>query len=242
MDGLTEGRVEALLRAAGDVRCVVVGDLMLDRYVTGTVGRISPEAPVPVVRVEAETSAVGGAANVAHNVIALGGSCAVVGVAGHDPGGVLLKRELGALGIVTRGLLQADRRPTTVKTRVLARHHQVVRFDNEVDGDVPPEIAEGARRGGVEARCRRGRAGVGGLQQRGPRPGSCERGTSGRSRARAPHRGGTRNVSASSGFRAPPFSSRTRRSWRTPSGSRSGPRTPTGWRASGNASAVPTCS
>ena len=142
MDGLTEGRVEALLRAAGDVRCVVVGDLMLDRYVTGTVGRISPEAPVPVVRVEAETSAVGGAANVAHNVIALGGSCAVVGVAGHDPGGVLLKRELGALGIVTRGLLQADRRPTTVKTRVLARHHQVVRFDNEVDGDVPPEIAE----------------------------------------------------------------------------------------------------
>ena len=138
---LTEARVEALLRAAGDVRCVVVGDLMLDRYVTGVVDRISPEAPVPVVRVEAETSAVGGAANVAHNVVALGGSCAAVGILGKDEGGVLLRRELEALGVSTRGLVETDRRPTTVKTRVLARHHQIVRFDHEEDADVAPEIA-----------------------------------------------------------------------------------------------------
>jgi rfaE bifunctional protein kinase chain/domain len=123
------------------VRCVVVGDLMLDRYVTGTVDRISPEAPVPVVRVEAESSAVGGAANVAHNVVALGGACAVVGIAGKDEGGKALKRELEALGVSTRGLVETDQRPTTVKTRVLARHHQVVRFDHEVDGDVPPDVA-----------------------------------------------------------------------------------------------------
>jgi rfaE bifunctional protein kinase chain/domain len=142
MDRLTEDRVEALLHAAGDVRCVVVGDVMLDRYVTGTADRISPEAPVPVVQVEAETSAVGGAANVAHNVVALGGTCAVVGVAGNDPGGVLLLRELDALGIVTGGLIQTEHRPTTVKTRVCARAHQVVRFDREVDGDVQPAVAE----------------------------------------------------------------------------------------------------
>src|SRR5205085_11780230 len=68
VDGLTEARVEELLAAAQSVRCLVVGDLMLDRYVVGSVDRISPEAPVPVVRVEHESSALGGAANVAHNV------------------------------------------------------------------------------------------------------------------------------------------------------------------------------
>ena len=110
--------MEALLHAVKDVRCVVVGDVMLDRYVTGTAGRISPEAPVPVVQVEADTSEVGGAANVAHNVVSLGGRCAVVGVAGYDSGGVLLRRELDALGVVTGGLIQTEGRPTTVKTRV----------------------------------------------------------------------------------------------------------------------------
>ena len=134
--------MEALLHAAKDVRCVVVGDVMLDRYVTGTAGRISPEAPVPVVQVEAETSEVGGAANVAHNVVSLGGRCAVVGVAGYDSGGVLLRRELDALGVVTGGLIQTEGRPTTVKTRVLARAHQVVRFDSESDDDVEPAVAE----------------------------------------------------------------------------------------------------
>ena len=134
--------MEALLRAAKDVRCVVVGDVMLDRYVTGTAGRISPEAPVPVVQVEAETSAVGGAANVANNVVALGGTCAVVGVAGNDSGGVQLRHELDELGVVTEGLIQTEDRPTTVKTRVSARAHQVVRFDREVDDDVGPVVAE----------------------------------------------------------------------------------------------------
>ena len=142
MDRLSEDRVIDLLHAAEDVRCVVVGDLMLDRYVTGTADRISPEAPVPVVQVEAETSAVGGAANVANNVVALGGRCAVVGVAGDDSGGVLLRRELDALGVLTGGFIQTETRPTTVKTRVSARAHQVVRFDHEVDGDVEAAVAD----------------------------------------------------------------------------------------------------
>ena len=142
MDRLTEDRVEDLLQAVKDVRCVVVGDLMLDRYVTGTANRISPEAPVPVVQVEAETSGVGGAANVANNVVSLGGKCAVVGVVGDDVGGVLLRSELDALGVVTDGLVQTEGRPTSVKTRVSARAHQVVRFDHEVVGDVDPPIGE----------------------------------------------------------------------------------------------------
>lgn len=142
MESLTEARVEELLAAAQSVRCLVVGDVMLDRYVVGTVDRISPEAPVPVVRVESESSALGGAANVAHNVVALGGGCAVVGLAGDDPGGAALRRELEELGIETRGLVAGDGRPTTMKTRVMARHQQVVRFDHEVDDDVGSELAD----------------------------------------------------------------------------------------------------
>jgi D-beta-D-heptose 7-phosphate kinase/D-beta-D-heptose 1-phosphate adenosyltransferase len=142
VDRLSEQRIEQLLDAARDVRVLVVGDLMLDRYVTGAVDRISPEAPVPVVRVEAESSAVGGAANVAHNVVALGARCDVVGVMGRDGGGALLRRELDLLGIGSDGLVAAEDRPTTQKTRVLARRQQVVRYDEEVDADVAGEVAD----------------------------------------------------------------------------------------------------
>jgi len=139
MDGVS--RTGEILRRARDVRVLVVGDLMLDRYITGSVDRISPEAPVPVVRVEEETSAVGGAANVAANVAALGARCTVVGCVGPDePGGVLVA-ELEALGVRTDGILSTPDRPTSVKTRILARRQQVVRFDREVDTDAPPALA-----------------------------------------------------------------------------------------------------
>ena len=146
MDHLPEERVEELLAAAARVRCLVVGDVMLDRYVTGAVDRISPEAPVPVVRVESESSTVGGAANVAHNAVALGAACAVVGVAGNDAGGVLLRRELDAIGIDTTGLVATDDRPTTMKTRVMARRHQVARFDHESDDDVDGPLVDALAR------------------------------------------------------------------------------------------------
>ena len=118
------------------VRVLVVGDLMLDRYITGNVDRISPEAPVPVVRVEAESSALGGAGNVAANVVALGATCALVGCIGQDDGGRLLRGALEERGVSTDGVVAAAERPTTVKTRVLARRQQVVRVDMEVDDDV----------------------------------------------------------------------------------------------------------
>jgi len=150
MDRLSDQRVEQLLDATREVRALVVGDLMLDRYVTGAVDRISPESPVPVVRVESESSAVGGAANVAHNVVALGARCDVVGVIGRDGGGTLLKRELELLGIGAEGLVTAKDRPTTVKTRVLARRQQVVRYDHEVDTDVAPDVVTALARAFVE--------------------------------------------------------------------------------------------
>ncbi len=124
------------------VDVVVAGDLMLDRYISGAVSRISPEAPVPVVRVEKEAHAVGGAANVAANVVALGARCRVVGCVGSDEAGRVLRGALEDLGVDTGGIVETPDRPTTVKTRVLARRQQVVRYDREDDGDVEGVVEE----------------------------------------------------------------------------------------------------
>lgn len=109
---------------------------MLDRYLRGVALRISPEAPVPVVRVEDEWQTLGGAANVASNVVALGAGCDLAGVTGEDPAGDRLSAALAQAGIGGRGLLQLAGRPTTVKTRIMARHQQVGRFDRELDEDL----------------------------------------------------------------------------------------------------------
>jgi D-beta-D-heptose 7-phosphate kinase/D-beta-D-heptose 1-phosphate adenosyltransferase len=136
------------------VRVLVVGDVMLDRYITGNVDRISPEAPVPVVRVEAESTALGGAGNVAASVVALGAGCSVVGCVGHDEGGRLVCHELARRGVLTDGLVATEQRATTMKTRVLARRQQIVRVDREVDDDVPDalatELAEAVREHATE--------------------------------------------------------------------------------------------
>ena len=130
---------------------LVVGDLMLDRYVSGPVTRISPESPVPVVQVEEEWAGVGGAANVAANVVALGAQCEVVGCVGSDDAGRELRERLRALGVGIAGVVETRGRPTTVKTRVLAGHQQVVRIDREDSDDVSPDavrrLRKEARRG-----------------------------------------------------------------------------------------------
>lgn len=142
LNRLTAERLDALLDRMREVRVLVVGDLMLDVYLRGTASRISPEAPVPVVRVTEEWRALGGAANVANNVVALGASCELVGCIGADRSGEHLRDELDQRGIGRRGLIVAKDRPTTVKTRVMARHHQVARYDYEREDDV--EAAEAA--------------------------------------------------------------------------------------------------
>ena len=110
---------------------LVVGDLMLDRYVSGVVNRISPEAPVPVVHVVGEYARPGGAANVALNIQALGGRAAVAGVVGADAAGEELIGILREAGIATEGVAVAEGYQTCVKTRIIAERQQVVRVDRE---------------------------------------------------------------------------------------------------------------
>lgn len=104
---------------------------MLDRYTTGSVERISPEAPVPVLRVEEERSAPGGAANVAVGIAAIGAACELVAAVGRDEGAELLATHLERWPSIERSLVPDVGRPTTVKTRVLARHQQMLRVDRE---------------------------------------------------------------------------------------------------------------
>jgi D-beta-D-heptose 7-phosphate kinase/D-beta-D-heptose 1-phosphate adenosyltransferase len=121
----------------------VVGDLVLDEYVWGEVERVSPEAPVPVVHVREETVVLGGAANVVRNVVALGGQAAFCSLVGDDAAGRRAAELIERLGVDSGGLLVVPARPTTRKTRVIARSQQVVRFDRETLE--PPPVAVGRR-------------------------------------------------------------------------------------------------
>ena len=115
---------------------LVVGDLMLDRFIVGHVTRISPEAPVPVVRFRSEHVRLGGAANVAHNILALGGRVSLVGIVGKDAAADRLRAELTAAGASVDGLVEDAARPTTEKVRVVTeRNQQVARIDYEDDGE-----------------------------------------------------------------------------------------------------------
>lgn len=124
-------RLQLLLKRFPKTRILVIGDLILDEFIWGSVERISPEAPVPVVWVERESAMPGGAANVAVNVRSLGGQTSLLGVVGRDAGGERLTQELRVRGIPTEELLVDAWRPTTTKTRVIAHHQQVVRIDRE---------------------------------------------------------------------------------------------------------------
>lgn len=112
-------------------RIMVLGDLMLDEFIWGKVTRISPEAPVPVVHVTRENSYPGGAANVARNLADFGIPAAMCGLAGRDLNGHKLVRLLTSSHIDSQGILMSGRVATTVKTRIIARHQQVVRVDRE---------------------------------------------------------------------------------------------------------------
>jgi D-glycero-beta-D-manno-heptose-7-phosphate kinase len=138
---LDHARAQDLVQRFPSVRIVVLGDLMLDRFIVGRVTRISPEAPVPVVRFESEHARLGGAANVAHNVAALGGRVSVAGVVGADPAGAALTARLREAGIEVDGIVGDPGRPTTEKVRVVTeRNQQVARIDYETDADVGRDV------------------------------------------------------------------------------------------------------
>ncbi len=122
--------LQELVRQINGRKILVVGDIIVDHFVWGTVNRISPEAPVPVVNVTKEELLLGGGANVLHNIFSLGGEAVLCGIIGDDEMGGRLKDLLRDLGASTDGLVKG-KRPTTVKTRVVAQGQQVVRFDRE---------------------------------------------------------------------------------------------------------------
>ncbi|MGH7508207.1 MAG: D-glycero-beta-D-manno-heptose-7-phosphate kinase [Gemmatimonadales bacterium] len=130
---LTRDRIIQLIQRMKGSRVVVVGDIMLDRYLIGETERLSPEAPVPVVTVRERHSALGGAANVAANVVALGARCLLVGAIGDDVDGAAIRSELAVARLEDRHVLTVAGRPTTSKTRIIARGQQIVRIDDEVD-------------------------------------------------------------------------------------------------------------
>jgi D-beta-D-heptose 7-phosphate kinase/D-beta-D-heptose 1-phosphate adenosyltransferase len=131
----------AVLRFKGR-RILVLGDLMLDRFIWGTVHRISPEAPVPVVEIRRETTCLGGAANVAANIRSLGGRPVPIGLVGKDREGEELQKEFKSLGAPLSGLIVDRTRPTSVKTRIIAHHQQVCRADREDRSPLSPETQD----------------------------------------------------------------------------------------------------
>lgn len=137
---ITEKRLDHILHNIKGKTIAVLGDLMLDRYIWGTVTRISPEAPVAVVDVESEQERLGGAANVARNIHSLGGIPMLIGVVGDDNSGRSLIKMITEYGFPTEGIVTDPSRPTTIKTRIIAHNQHVVRVDRELRTDIGPVI------------------------------------------------------------------------------------------------------
>jgi D-beta-D-heptose 7-phosphate kinase/D-beta-D-heptose 1-phosphate adenosyltransferase len=132
-------KIKAAFSRFPETRILVIGDIIIDHFIWGSVTRISPEAPVPVVNVTGENLLLGGAANVLNNIYALGGKATICGVIGQDIMGDHLLGLLGGLGSPTDGIIRSPNRPTTKKTRIIAQHQQVVRFDREKTGELQKE-------------------------------------------------------------------------------------------------------
>ncbi len=131
MGELKKSQLRRILERFDQTRVLVVGDLILDQFIWGDAQRISPEAPVPVVWVRSQSYMPGGASNVANNIASLGGKVALAGVVGADANGRLLAERLRERGVDCAGILALEDRQTTLKTRIIAAHQQVVRVDWE---------------------------------------------------------------------------------------------------------------
>ncbi|MBU2572541.1 MAG: D-glycero-beta-D-manno-heptose-7-phosphate kinase [Elusimicrobia bacterium] len=140
----TFGRLRRIIDRFGSQRVAVLGDLMLDRYIRGSVRRISPEAPVPVVQVREEHTVAGGAGNVAANLAALGARPGLIALTGRDNAARELSDILSAAGVETGSLISDPAAFTIEKTRVIAEHQQVVRFDREPAFKLSPSLQKAA--------------------------------------------------------------------------------------------------
>jgi rfaE bifunctional protein kinase chain/domain len=133
---VTKKRLQKILENAKNNRIAVIGDVMLDKYVYGTISRISPEAPVPVVEIEKTEYKLGGAANVANNIKALDAEPVLIGVIGNDYDSKYFLEVMKSLNLITNGIFKESGRPTTSKTRVIAHSQHVLRVDSEVKYDI----------------------------------------------------------------------------------------------------------
>jgi len=138
---LSLSRVRQLLSAASRARVAVLGDVMLDQFLWGTVARLSPEAPVPVVEFERESFIPGGAGNVARNLAQLRAATQLLGVSGRDDAARRLRQLLTEEGVGCSGLLSCANRATSIKTRIVAHRQQVVRVDRETRADIDDKTA-----------------------------------------------------------------------------------------------------
>ena len=139
---LAPERARAIVAGFEHAHILVVGDVMLDKFLAGRVTRISPEAPVPVVMFDHESHRIGGAANVAHNVTSLGGRATLIGVTGQDDAATALTVACRSAGI-TPALIGDAARPTTTKMRIVTeRNQQVARVDYEVDGEIASDVEQ----------------------------------------------------------------------------------------------------
>ena len=134
--------IKEILQNFSKVKVLIVGDVMLDRYWWGSMSRISPEAPVPIVNLEKENFVVGGAANVAANIKGLGATPYLVGIIGDDTNGEVLSKTLESVKISPKSLIKVKNRPTTVKTRIIAHQQQISRIDLESTDNLSDENEE----------------------------------------------------------------------------------------------------
>lgn len=130
--------IDQLIDSFKDKKVLVLGDVMLDTYIYGTVNRISPEAPVPVVNVKQREKRLGGAANVALNIQALGATPILCSVVGDDEDGAAFSERMNARGITGKGIIRSTTRITTVKNRIISGSQQLMRIDSEVDEPLTP--------------------------------------------------------------------------------------------------------
>ncbi|MFA6599716.1 MAG: D-glycero-beta-D-manno-heptose-7-phosphate kinase [Candidatus Omnitrophota bacterium] len=136
MSQALKNRMQERIERFGEARVLVVGDFILDQFIWGKVERISPEAPVPVVHVQRESYMTGGSLNVANNIRTLGGTVYPCGVVGRDREGRMLVKVIRREGIETGGIVFDPKRPTSIKTRIIAQTQQLVRFDREKTDDI----------------------------------------------------------------------------------------------------------
>lgn len=137
---ITEAKLKGIFKKSKGRKIAIIGDVMLDKYVYGTISRVSPEAPVPVVDIDKTEFRLGGAANVANNIKALEAEPVLIGVIGNDYDSKHYLDVMKSLGLSTVGIIKDNSRPTTTKTRVIAHSQHVLRVDSEVKDDITTAI------------------------------------------------------------------------------------------------------